>query len=195
MLHGKRIWIFAVLVVVILAGILLLLHQKPEPIVTAFLTRLYTVEDPALVTVLYEKLQQQVDQKVERKMKQAGGERVVQLSGNDDPFYVHYFKEYGSPCTKTGFEKMLANRSFAACEQAAMRQNWRLEVGVITLDPHTPNQFGYHVEITVTDIGTGEQKTVPMIGIILIKRTILGYKINGIQMQSNSLMKPYPKVF
>lgn len=90
---------------------------------------------------------------------------------------------------------MFANQVFLQYGKAAMRQNWKLEAGDIVLDQHTPNQFGYSIDVTVTDIATGAQKTVPQIGIILLKRTLLGYKIQGIQMQSTDLIAPYPEVF
>ncbi len=108
---------------------------------------------------------------------------------------MHYAREYGSMCTKDGFEKMIANRVFDQYGRIAVRQNWKLQAGSITLDPHTSNQFGYTIDMTVTDVATGAQKTAPQIGIILVKRTLMGYKIQGIQMQSKDIVKPQPNLF
>ena len=192
-LTRKRIWFGALLLFVIVAAVLLLLfiNQKPEPVVSGFLTKVYTVEDPALVSELYEKIELELQQ----KMEQSGTQGVVTLKESEDPLYVHYAREYGSMCTKDGFEKMIANRVFDQYGRVAVRQNWKLKAGSITLDPHTPNQFGYTVDVTVTDIATGAQKKVSLIGIILVKRTLLGYKIHGIQMQSKDIVKPQPNLF
>ncbi len=189
----KRIWILAVLlfVIVVFTVLLLCLNQKAEPVVSAFLTTVYTVEDPAAVSELYEK----VELEIQRKMEQGGAQGVVVLEGSEDPLYAHYSLQYGSLCTQDGFEKMIANRVFDQYGKIAVRQNWKLEAGTITLDPHTPNQFGYTIDVAVTNITTGEQKTVPQQGIILVKRTLLGYKIQGIQMQSTDLINPRPEVF
>ncbi len=192
-LDKKRIWILAALFIVVVATTLLLLsfNQKPEPIVSAFLTKLYTVEDPALVSELYEKIELELQQ----KMEQGGAQGVVTLEGSEDPLYMHYAREYGSMCTKDGFEKMIANRVFDQYGKLAVRQNWKLQAGSITLDPHTPNQFGYTIDVTVTDIATGMQKTTSPIGIVLVKRTLLGYKIQGIQMQWKDIVRPQPNLF
>ncbi len=190
----KRIWVFAALFfsIVALTALLLHLNQRPEPVVFAFLTKLYTVEDPALVSELYEK----VELEIQQKMDQDGAQGVVTLKGSEDPLYVYYSMQYGSMCTKDGFEKMIANRVFDQYGKIATRQNWKLEAGSVTLDPHpnTSNQFGYTVDVTVTDIATGTQKTVSQIGIILVKRTLLGYRVEAIRMQSTDLINLQPKL-
>lgn len=62
----KRIWILLALLFVIIA--LACLNQTAEPVVSAFLTSVHTVEDPALVSKLYEKR----DLETQRKMEQGG---------------------------------------------------------------------------------------------------------------------------
>ncbi len=189
----KRIWVFAALffAIVALTALLLHLNRRPEPVVTVFLTKLYTVEDPAVVSELYEK----VELEIQRKMEPGGAQGVVALKEGEDALYLHYSMRYGSLCTKEGFEKMVANRFFAACEQAATRQNWKLQGGIPILDQHTENQFGYSIDVTVTNLETGERKTVAQQGTILVKKTLLGYKIEAIQMQSTDLVDPQPELF
>ncbi|HWR22463.1 MAG TPA: hypothetical protein VN366_03220 [Feifaniaceae bacterium] len=189
----KRAWVLAALafIIVALSALLLYLNQRPEPLVSAFLTKLYTVEDPALVSALYEK----VELELQRNMKRDGSQGVVVLEGNEDPLYVHYSAQYGSFCTKDGFEKMIASRVFDQYARIAVRRNWKLEARPVTLDPHTENQFGYTVDVTVTDVATGAQKTVSQIGVILVKRTLFGYKVQTVRMQSRDLMDPQPGLF
>lgn len=189
----KRIWVFAALffAIVALTALLLHLNQRPEPLVSAFLTKLHTVEDPASVGRLYE----ETALKLEQKMEQDGADSVVTLAENENPLYAYYSAQYASYCTGDGFGRMLANRAFDRYGKAALEQNWELRAGVPILDSHTENQFGYTIDVTVTNLATGEQKTVPQRGIIRIKRTLFGYKVVSIQMQSTDLVNPQPKLF
>ena len=65
-------------------------------------------------------------------------------------------------CTKDGFEKMIANRVFDQYGRIAVRQNWKLQAGSITLDPHTSNQFGYTIDMTVTDVASRDYYHYPL---------------------------------
>ncbi len=188
----RKILIAGGLVVLCLAAaICFSLTRKAEPIASAFLTKIYTVEDPASAKALFSEMRE----KIEKKTEKPPAEGIVTLPMSEDPFFAYYLEQYGALCTREGMEAMYASRSFGTFATVAMRQNWSFRTGSPVLDRHTPNQFGYQLDVTVTDVATGEEKTVPQHGIILLKRTLFGYKVQTIRMQSTKLVSPQPDLF
>lgn len=188
----RKVLIVGGLVAICLAAVICFsLTRKAEPVASAFLTKLYTVEDPASA----EKLFDEMNEKVRQKMGRPDADSVVTLGINEDPLFAYYLEQYGALCTREGMEAMYANRFLSTYAMAAVRQNWKFRAAPPVLDRHTPNQFGYQIDVTVTDIAAGKEKTVPQHGIILLKWTLFGYKVQTIRMQSTKLVTPQPDLF
>ena len=169
-----------VLIICLAAFLCFSLTRKQEPVASAFLTKLYTVEDPAAAETLFA----QMEEEIQKKMAKPRGEGIVTLPIGEDPLFAYYLKQYGALCTREGMEAMYANRFLSAFAMLAIRQKWSFRAGVPVLDRQTPNQLGYQLDVTVTDVATGQEKNVPQHGIVLLKRTLFGYKVQAIRMQS-----------
>ena len=169
-----------VLIICLAAFLCFSLTRKQEPVASAFLTKLYTVEDPAAAETLFA----QMEEEIQKKMAKPRGEGIVTLPIGEDPLFAYYLKQYGALCTREGMEAMYANRFLSAFAMLAIRQKWSFRAGVPVLDRQTPNQLGYQLDVTVTDVATGQEKNVPQHGIVLLQRTLFGYKVQAIRMQS-----------
>ena len=169
-----------VLIICLAAFLCFSLTRNQEPVASAFLTKLYTVEDPATVEALFNQMQE----KIEKKMEKPRGEGIVTLPISEDPLFAYYLEQYGALCTREGMEAMYANRFLSTFATLAIRQNRSFRAGVPVLDRQTPNQLGYQLDVTVTDVAAGQEKNVPQHGIVLLKRTLFGYKVQAIRMQS-----------
>ncbi len=85
-----------VLVICLAVFLCFFLTRKQEHVASEFLTKLYTVEDPAAAGALFAQMQE----KIEKKMGQPRGEGIATLPMSEDPLFAYYLEQYGALCTR-----------------------------------------------------------------------------------------------